>query len=313
MSVISSWEAVPSRIVQMWDFLVSQGEKGIKHIELINIFSPSSLHSDDEKAKTGGAIFTNVRKECLALGLIGRHENEDEEVLAAITIPPENLNGDAVTKWYADHLFKLLTSPSLAADRGQEQVPFALAWISLQSPAIPLAFSETQAVALQTDFPNEEAGFSLKNFSNLQQAYYWARYLGFCTFSSQPKQGGRGYEAIITPDATGVLRRLLPLIFEDESRLSARDFLMRLGQCCPVLERGEAREHVVQAAVPGKNFPDQDIVSGGTSLGIKRLQAEGLLHLEDLSDAVNPGSLSIDGKTKERFSHIGFIGDRHDV
>lgn len=317
MSVITTWEATPNRLEQLWFYLLNSTQKGIAKPELAHIFSPPSLAGrggDMGESEAGGNIFNAVLLESQTLGIIRRTSKEDGDRVTAVHPPAEAKRAEQKKQWFVDHMLELLTKPDEALRVGQEDVPFALAWLTLQSPTRPMIFGETKGVEIKNDFPKNENVFRLNASASLAQCYYWARYLGLCSVSAQQDfSGGRkATRRIVIPDPTIALRHFLPSIFNSKSELTASVFLDQLGRHCPVLERGEARKIVLSQAATPENYPSHDEVSEGTSLALLRLEADQLIAMDDHSDADNPCMLNL-GSTKRRFSHIRLAGGRHGV
>lgn len=314
MSVISTWEAVPSRVEQLWRFLADAGEKGVPEDRLAFFFSPPSMDKEEETAQAGGNIHTGVLAESLKLGLLERIEDGVGDRIKVAVSPPKGIKKSQVGSWFVDHLRWLLTSPEEAVAKNQDQVPLALAWFTLQSPLFPLPFSKNLAHKLKDEFPENDNGLGLKDNASLQQGFYWARYLGLCTFIAQPKRGSSsGAERIVVPDPTRALRRLVPVVFEDETELPALEFLDRLGELCPILEHGEARRQLMKQASDPSRFPSLDTVSPATSLALARLKEEGIIAITANDDAPNPCIQSINGTEKSSFSHVSYKGGRNGV
>lgn len=301
MSVISTWEAVPSRLEQFWLYLAINAPKGLPKSELEHLFSPPSLgkSGDTEGGEAGGNIFNGVLGELKSLGFVEQVEKDDSVV--PLLPPDEKKKPEQKRQWFFEELRRIVTTPDEAKEKKQDMVPLALAWIALQSPDQPIPFGVAKSVEIISAFPHNEKMFGLNTDASLRQCYFWARYLGLCTFSA-----GKGKE-ILVPDATAVVRSLLPAIFADTRQLPADDFLSRLGVLCPVLERGEARKIVLSQAAQPENFPGEDELAGSSSLAMLRLEIEGLISLDDQSDARKPCILDL-CTHKRRFSHVRLEG-----
>jgi len=298
MSVIKTWEAVPNRLEQFWLYLAVNAPKGLPKSDLEQLFSPPSLGKAGEggEREAGGNIFTAVLSELQALGFVKRIKEDDDSIVPFL--PPDGKKSlEQKRQWFYEELRRILTTPGEAQEKGQDDVPLALAWVTLQSPDQPIFMGVPKSVEIRSAFPDNENMFGLNTDASLRQCYYWARYLGLCIFSAG-KDG-----QILVPDSTAAVRSLLPAIFAGESQLAASVFLSRLGGFCPVLERGEARRIILsQAARPG-DFPGEDELSGSTSLAMLRLEAKGVIGLDDRSDAIETCMIDLCSH-KRRFSHV---------
>lgn len=312
MSVITTWEAVPNRLEQFWLYLVDKAPNGMAVSDLAYRFSPPSLgkRGGDEDTEAGGNIFEKILPELLALGFVERRKEDD---LIIPQLPSDNKKESKHKKqWFIDRLRRLLMTPEEAKERGQDDVPLALAWVALQSPIQPIPFGEARSVEIGSAFPGNENFFRLNTDASLRQCYYWARYLGLATVSVRlERKGGKMvYTQTTVPDPTVLLRSMLSAIFEDETELTSSAFLNRLGRRCPVLERGEARRIILSQAARADDFPGDDELSEGTSLAMLRLQSEGLIAVDDRSDARELGIICL-GSYKQRFSHVRLEGGNH--
>lgn len=309
MSVISSVEAVPNRLEQLWLYLTEHATKGISEEELKHTFSPPSLgkRNEDGESEAGGNIYSSVLRESLAIGLAIRDETK-RKIFPGMTPTVKT----SPNTWLTNQLRQKLTSPEAASELDQGDVPYALAWLSLLPPQIPVVFSDSRALDIKRDFPKNDRGFGITNNNNLHQCYYWGRFLGLAniSFKYTTSSGKKITQRTVIPDPTCAIHSLLPTIFSGEKELTASTFLDRLGQSCPVLERGEARKFVISQAAYPEAFPSDDELSGGTSLAMLRLEAEKVITLEDRSDAQNPCMMA-PGATKPRFSHIRLEGGNH--
>jgi hypothetical protein len=314
VSVISTWEAVPNRLEQFWLYLVNAAPKGLPKSELAHLFSPPSLGmaQNDGDEEAGGNIFSAVLQESKALGLVELRETDG--AIIPLLPPLEHKNTQHKIQWFRNRLRSLLTTPEKSNEKGQDDVPLALAWLALQSPLHPFFFGKSLSVEIESAFPGIKDAFKLNKTANLQQCYYWARYLGLCTFSVQQDRGDGRLTSmrIILPDPTVAIRSLLPIIFDGKTELTASEFLNRLGSICPVLERGEARKIILSKAAHPGDYPKDDELSEGTSLAMLRLEEQNTFSLGDHADALEPCMIIVGGH-KKRFSHVRWEGGGHEV
>lgn len=302
MSVITKLSAVPNRLEQFWLYLAVNAPKGMPKPALEHLFSPPSLGKggDGEGGDAGGNIFNAVLSESQALGFVAQAEKD----YAIVPLLPPDGKGSLEQKrqWFFEELRRIVTTPVEAKEKKQEDVALALAWVALQSPDQPISFGATQSGRIDSAFHHNETHFGLNTTARIQQCYYWARYLGLCTFSV-----GKDGKPSVVPDSTAAVRSLLPAIFGDTHELTASMFLSLLGNHCPVLERGEARRNLLSLALRPQGFPKDDELSGGTGLALLRLEAKGVIELDDRSDALEPCMITV-CSCERRFSHIRLGG-----
>lgn len=123
----------------------------------------------------------------------------------------------------------------------------------------------------------------------------WMPYLGFARDTSR-------WEI----DPTDALRDAVPDIFGSGSRLIAGEFLERTASALPVLDGGKYRREV-ESVLKESTWPKPEPGSLSTSLSraLQRLEREGVLRLEQLSDTGEGATLTRRNRKRWRdFSHI---------
>lgn len=308
MSVVTSLTVVPNRVVQMWRYLLRFDSIGLSKDDLAHAFSPPGVgKSSQEDDAAGGDIFKEVLKESVALGLVSKMElGELESYVAGVEPPTTGISEAKLMIWIKDYLLEMLSTPGKARSHGQENLPLSLTWLLLQDPITPLKWGESHRSKIDEMFPNHEA-FDLTVHARFQNFIYWAWYLGLCTVV------GDSSAKLIIPDPTQAIFRLLPHIFSDQQECSGVEFLDRLGQLCPVLEHGEARNELEGLVDSQIMFPKSDALSKSTSLAVLRLEARGLLQLLDVSDAHQTVILSLNPENSKRISHVRYLGGVHAI
>lgn len=272
MSVITTMEATPNRVGILYRFLDSQSGP-LGQDTLLSLISPPTLQKkggDDDDKDKASALAPRTLSECKALGLV---ESGPEAGTLQVPAALRGLDQAGLRAF----LEQRLTNPVLAADCGQDQIPYALAWFLCQSPASPLAFRENQARVVV-----EETGgrsLELTNSSRFQQLSYWVQYLGL---GWQVPTVSAGVELVSDP--TEALALHLEATLAPAGALPIREAMEALGRRLPVLETGAARQEV-EGWLPDEKRRGENDLSASTSLALVRLELRGVLGLEDPSDA----------------------------
>lgn len=148
----------------------------------------------------------------------------------------------------------------------------------------------------------QQVGDKLLELNNTRYGQFedWSCYLGFCWRNSLLRK------KVLVPDPTVYLRHNLENLFENQidRQILLAEFVDRLGKYCPVFETGKFREETEQQI--GLREPNH--LSTVTSISLRRLEEEGFLKLERLSDT-SIWVLS-DGSGDPRVSHITWLGNK---
>jgi hypothetical protein len=307
MSVITTVEAMPNRIEQMWFYILKHGERGVNRESLAYDFSPPSLSRNiDEGGEAGGNIFEGVLRESLSMGVLQENKSKNKETLYMAEVkPPKDTDSlPAIRRWFLDHLSELLTTPELARKANQPNMPMALSWLLLMNPSSPLKMGENYVERIKRDFPESKNAFDVTLSARFSNLFYWARYLGLCNFI------GLDQMKFVIPDPTATILRLLPKIFEKEEEMTATKFIQKIGQICPVLDTGVARLKIEALASNSVDITSENELSRSMSLALQRIEAKGLITLEEISDAPNVVMM---GYSNKRFTHVHYIGAKHEI
>jgi hypothetical protein len=287
---------VPSRVLGVYNYLIQARGYQEEREKLYQLLSPVNLSSsrkkkvdsssdvqeisEEEIKKDPHKMIKTVIRECIKMGLLIENEKN-------IKINPE-----------IDHHNEL---PSIFASlflssNNSENHNFArlIAWYLAQDfYNAPGSFVE-----IETQLKNQIGG-DLFGFNDVQHGQFedWSCYLGFCW---------RIRKAVLVPDPTVYIRHNLKNLFQDRinQQISLEEFVKRLGRHCPVFETGRFREEIEQQI--GLREPDH--LSTVTSMVLRRLEDEGSLKLERLSDA--PVLLLSDDSGDPGISHITWLGSK---
>jgi hypothetical protein len=287
MSVISTVEAIPSRLKMLYAFL--EGKAGEDRSRLMSIAGPKAFANAATADESSAATVRNSILEALNMGLL----IEDNDRISARPLDKATRRTFGFDRAYLQLVEWLLFDRDAPGQESQRAFAFALSWLLTQSPRRPLNFSINQKMKLQEQL-GEADDYQLTNFSNWQNLCYWGRYLGYCMFL-----GLKGVTWVV-PDPSIALRRHFDVMLPDKDRMRVADVVSELAERNPVFEGGYARVEVESRF--SKAPREQNRLSESTSLGILRLEQQGLIRLEALADA---DVLSLDlGDTQRAVTHV---------
>jgi hypothetical protein len=287
MSIVNTFEAVPSRLLSIYA-AVAEVENGVLSEHLASWATPPSLSRRGGEDEDGGS--TNLLKASLAearrLGLVEEKDGRLFVPDAARGIGGRNANLEAQLLFY---LRETLFDPERAASTGQTGVLIALAWFLTKSPLQPVSFSDAPQNQLQRDLGQFAEKAELGNTSSFQNLLYWARFLGFATVV-----GDAGSRRAF-PDPSRAISAVLDRVLPDNNWVDMDVFLTRLAAIYPVLEGGSVREEVeANRTVPPASDGSLSVAS---SLALQRLANRGSISLDVFADA-KARILDFGGSTK---------------
>lgn len=288
MSILYDPYVTPSRVKGTIRYLLQTRGKREKREILEAVLSPTALISkEDDKTLSRKMVKATIR-ECIKMGLL--EENEDKTEI--IVNPKLELKDDSSLPLI---LSKLLLNES----EYTENYDFAkvLAWYLAQSFFdAPGNWQETEQ-RLQEQVGDELLGLNDARYGQFED---WSCYLGF---SWRNALVGK---QVLVPDPTVYLRQNLKNLFENQldQQIPLGKFINQLRKFCPVFETGEFREEIEQQI----DLREPNHLSSVTSIALRRLEEEGLLKLERLSDT----SMLVlrDGSGDSRISHITWLGNK---
>ena len=190
-----------------------------------------------------------------------------------------------------------LNTAPWGSQEGARDLTNALAWFLTFGPTNAPARMEgdaPSAKALQeADFgtrygDDDSSGWPISNSTRWVAFQRWACSLGFAWRSPS----GR-----LVPDPAPAVRDSIPAIFESETTLDGRSFVLALGAQLPVLECGAYRRFIEENW--SRTSESSAALSTATTDALRRLEASGHLAFEDRADA--PREERADGST---FSHV---------
>ena len=135
-----------------------------------------------------------------------------------------------------------------------------------------------ERINIQLDENDSLRSVITKSDAGWQNLLYWGRYFGFVEWLEI------GNNKFVIPDPSEAIIPQLSIIFAGETELPISKFIEQLGQNCPVLEGGEARENL-EARMLDKFKRQSEHLSRSTSLALKRLELRGIIKIKAISDA----------------------------
>ncbi|WP_067253987.1 MULTISPECIES: protein DpdG [Hyphomicrobiales] len=298
MSIITTFEAVPSRLLAVYAALFDSEEGELK--DRIEAWAtPPSLRSrGGEEGESTTTLFSNTLGEARRLGLV-------EEVEGRLRLTKDARSGGKKgadsEPYFKSFMRRTLFSPDRAADAKQSGYMVALSWFLSSSPLRPMNFSKEPINELRAMIGDHASKFEISDYASWQSFLYWSRYLGFATIVG----GGNNPDDVtsrrVIPDPVKAIESALPAIYADVDDLPVEQFLTRLSGIFPVFETGSVREGFEAMRLHPTTDHDK-LLSITTSLGLQRLADRQRLSMSTVADAA---SRILDfGNRRERVSNI---------
>lgn len=288
MSVVTTVEAVPSRLRLIFEYFIGKSQpESFERVE--GLMSPPALRhgADAADGDNPANLFRNTLREAYAMKML-----EECDGKLRFPDPPVDKKRKDIDALFIDWVEPRLLASDASATFQQENVAPAIAWLLMQSPLRPLSFGDNYAGLIRQQLGENSDIFDLTNKERFQNLAYWARYLGYCTLI--------GARAVVA-DPSGALARWLPRVFAGEDEMTIDNLIRELAQRVPVLEEGVIRRRIEDAAIDTARRDPQRL-SQSTSLALKRLAERGRIAFKDLSDAQNR-ILDLGDRT-QRISHV---------
>lgn len=301
MSIITTWEAVPSRLYSLFASLVD-ASSGEDREKLEAISTPPSLRnkSDEEEETASTVLFSNALREALAVGLVESADGKLRVTDRARSFTKTSKNKEQAFRRF---MIDVLLDESKAAAAGQASFMASLAWFLSKSPFKPVSFRADPTSDLKADLGTKAGQTGLTVIADYQNFLYWARYLGFATI-----MGGRDVDAnrdgrYVFPDPLEAIKAAVPSILGDQDELPVEQFVSRLAAIFPVFEAGAVRQQIIGSADGTGSGAIGTKLSQATSLALQRMESNQILNLRRDADA--PMIILDLGRTERRISHIG--------
>jgi hypothetical protein len=301
MSIITTWEAVPSRLYSLFASLVD-APSGEDREKFEAISTPPSLRnkSDEEEETTSTVLFSNALREAVAVGLV---ETADGKL--RVTDRARSFTKTSKDKEQAFRRFMVdvLLDESKASAADQSSFMASLAWFLTKSPFKPISFKADPTADLKADLGAKAAQTGLTVIANYQNFLYWARYLGFATMvGGRDSDADRDSRRYIFPDPLDAINAAIPSILGDQNELPIEQFVSRLAAIFPVFEAGAVRQQMIDSSDGTGSGAIGTKLSQATSLALQRMESNQILHLRRDADA--PMIILDLGRTERRISHV---------
>ncbi|PSN16988.1 hypothetical protein C7293_00215 [filamentous cyanobacterium CCT1] len=283
MSILKDPYVVPSRVKGVVRYLLAAKGQREKRETLEALLSPKALVSRGDDRQLSRKMVQATIRECIKMGLVEESEDGSEVAINPKLNLKENVLPSALAQL-------LLNTPELTENHDFARV---LAWYMAQDFFVaPGNWAEAQK-KLRDQVGEELLELNDARFGQFED---WSCYLGFGwrnTLSGNP---------VLVPDPTAYIRQSLSTLFEGvaDKNIPFGEFINRLGKYCPVFETGTFREKIDDQL----GDCESNYLSSVTSVTLRRLEEEGKIKLERLSDITV--SVLQDG-VDSRISHITWI------
>ena len=194
-----------------------------------------------------------------------------------------------------------MNNQELNQDGGQlaADLTLALSWTLAQDIyALPGGTYASIGTLEQSQF-GSSMPYAFRNDTRWNGFRAWAPLLGFGW--TEKKSGG----VSLVVDPTAAVRETLPQVFGDVRELPVDNWVRRAGESLPVLDGGAYRKKVEARLDESAWRPTRDTeVSVSLSAALVRLEGEGVLGLEERSDAPHRSLLGRRHRELRQVSHV---------
>lgn len=300
MSIMTTWEAVPSRLYSLFASL-TDAASGEDRVKFEAFATPPSLRnkSEEEEEAVRTNLFNNALREAIAVGLV---EIVADKLQTTDRARPYAKAAATKEQAFRQFMRDILLDEAKSALAQQSSFMATLAWFLTKSPFKPTNFKSDPTEDLKADLGEKYADTGISVIADYQNFLYWARYLGFATII-----GGRDSEAnrdgrYIIPDPLDAISAALPAVMGGQNELGIEQFISRLAAIIPVFEGGKVRQDMIRAPDRVRTGTVGTRLSQATSLALQRLESSQVLTLRQDADA--PMIILDLGRTERRVSHV---------
>lgn len=299
MSIITTWEAVPSRLFSLYASLIVHSA-GESRIRLEGLATPPSLSNRGTSEEGAGTttLFNRALGEALNVGLL---DADGDRLRISDAARRVSERGGSLEDSFRRFMIEVLFNQERAEVAQQGAFMLALAWFLTKSPLIPQSFRNDPQSLLRSDLGDRSGETELKVVSDYQNFLYWARFLGFATIVGGRDADENKDARWAFPDPLAAIDPVLTVLFGKDNELSIGAFMARLCDIYPVFEGGTVRQQI--ESISGSSpYADQRRLSPATSIALQRLQDRKRLELVSRADA--PIVILDLGVRELRVSHI---------
>lgn len=298
MSIISTFEAVPSRLFALYATLFNNEHGEVK--ERIEAWAtPPSLsgRTRDDGSESSTNLFSATLSEARKIGFV---EEIDNKLRLTDEARGGGKKGDDSEAYFLAYMRDILFDPTRATEAQQTGFMIALSWFLDSNPLHLMNFSEPPQTRVREKVGDYLPETELTTLSRYQNFLYWARYLGFATIIGGVNEDDLASRHVI-PNPLNAIESALPLIFSESRDLSIEQFMTRLAAIFPVFETGSVRKSFEGMLLKPLDDSDKRL-SITTSLALQRLVDRQCLTLTGVADAA---SRILDlGLREERVSRV---------
>lgn len=262
MSVLTTVEAVPGRLLSLYEVLFHQ-ENGMDEAVLEASATPRSLRKSDTTQ-----LYSNPYSEARNMGMVVTEGTK-------VRLTDEARCGGKPKGDHETHfrlfLRHVLFEPERARKAQQSKFALALSWFLNTNPLKPTKFSDPVVDQINEEIENGARELELSNAAQFQNLLYWARYLGFATMYGVSGDLDETSRRRAIPDPCKAIEDVLDEVFDGLRELETRQFLQRLSAIYPCLETGRTREELAYLLNASRDS-DENQLSIATSLALQRLE-----------------------------------------
>ncbi len=282
MSIISTWEAVPSRLFSIYSTLFDS-EYGEKKSRIEAWATPPSLRKQGmgDASVLTTELFRQPLAEALRLGLV---EEIDDRLRLTTAARSTGKKGQDSEDYFLAYMRHTLFDSARAAETKQAGFMIALSWFLSSSPLRPMNFSKEPINELRAQIGENASQMEISVVAGWQSFLYWARYLGFATIVGGANDAEDSSSRRVIPDPIKAIESALPSIFAEANDLPVEQFLSRLSAIFPVFETGSVRKEFDGMRLTPVTDSDKRL-SITTSLALQRLVDRQRLTIVNIADA----------------------------
>jgi hypothetical protein len=300
MSIMTTWEAVPSRLFSLYASLCDAPSGEVREKFEAQATPASLRNKSEEEGAVATNLFSNALREALAIGLV--ETNEDKLMITDRARSFANAS-KAREQSFRRFMIDTLLDEERARTTRQECFMATLAWFLTKSPFRPTSFKSDPTQDLNENLGDRVGKTDITAVSDYQNFLYWARYLGFATIvGGKDSEGGRDGRYVI-PDPLDAIEQVLPTIFRRQDEVPIEQFMSRLAAIFPVFEGGSVRQDMIRGPDAARTGTAGTTLSKATSIALQRL--EGLQVITLRIDADAPVVILDLGRSERRVSHVG--------
>ncbi len=300
MSIMTTWEAVPSRLFTIYASLADTQSGESREKFEAQATPPSLRNKSEEEEAVATNLFSNALREAIAIGLVEADEDKLRITERARAFAKSSKDREQSFRRF---MIDTLLDEEKALTTQQGCFMATLTWFLTKSPLRPMSFKADPTQELKADLGDRIAKTDITVVSDYQNFLYWARFLGFATIvGGRDSEGSRDARYVI-PDPIEAIQQVLPTIFSGQNETPIEQFLSRLAAIFPVFEGGRIRQEMIHGSEAVRTGVAGTTLSQATSMALQRLEGRQIITLRIDADA--PMIILDLGRSERRVSHVG--------